>query len=149
MERQWYRQQRDGTKHLPRGAQRQRGSHSGVQAHGTIEKSNHPELHPSTTGSTHRPRRRLTVVKIHNSVSFTRKPLSTSSKNDPHLEELTINIAMDNTELLIINVYIPPASSCNGRYSPALDHLLAGTDSRVLGDFNAHLSLWHSSVNGS
>ena len=44
---------------------------------------------------------------IHNSVSFTRKSLSTTSKNDPHLEELTISIAMDNTELLITNVYIP------------------------------------------
>ena len=53
---------------------------------------------------------------IHNPVSFTRKPLSTTSKNDHHLEELTISIAMDNTELLITNVYIPPASSCNGRY---------------------------------
>ena len=81
---------------------------------------------------------------IHNSVSFTRKPLSTMSKNDPHLEELTISIAMDNTELLITNVYIPPASSCNGRYSPPLDHLLTGTDSLVLGDFNAHHSLWHA-----
>ena len=38
---------------------------------------------------------------IHNSVSFTRKPLSTTSKNDPHLEELTISIAM-----VITNVYI-------------------------------------------
>ena len=64
---------------------------------------------------------------IHNSVSFTRKSLSTTSKNDPHLEELTISIAMDNTELLITNVYIPPASSCNGRYSPPIDHLLTGT----------------------
>ena len=81
---------------------------------------------------------------IHNSVSFTRKPLSTMSKNDPHLEELTISIAMDNTGLLITNVYIPPASSCNGRYSPPLDHLLTGTDSLVLGDFNAHHSLWYS-----
>ena len=34
--------------------------HSGVQAHGKIEKSKHPELH-HTTGSTPRPRRRLTV----------------------------------------------------------------------------------------
>ena len=30
-------------------------------------------------------------------------------KSDPHLEELTISIAMDNRELLITNVYIPPA----------------------------------------
>ena len=41
---------------------------------------------------------------IHNSVSF--KPLATTSRNDPHLEELTISIAMDNIELLITNVYI-------------------------------------------
>ena len=61
VERQWYRQQTYGTKHLPRGAQSQSGGHSGVQAHGTIEKSKHPEPHPSTTGSTPRPRRRLTV----------------------------------------------------------------------------------------
>ena len=81
---------------------------------------------------------------IHNSVSFTRKPMSTTSKNDPHLKELTISIAMDNTELLITNVYFPPASSCNGRYSPPIDHLLTGTDSLVLGDFNAHHSLCHS-----
>ena len=57
----------------------------------------------------------LLFFNIHNSVSFTRKPLSTMSKNDPHLEELTISIVMDNTELLITNAYIPPACSCNGR----------------------------------
>ena len=83
---------------------------------------------------------------IHNSVSFTRRPLSITSKNDPHLKELTISIAMDNTELLITTVYIPPASSYNGRYSPPLDHLLTGTDSLVLGDFNAHRSLWHPGI---
>ena len=59
--------------------------------------------------------------------------MSTTSKNDLHLEELTISIAMDNTELLITNVNIPPASSCNGRYSPPIDQLLTGTDSLVLG----------------
>ena len=50
VERQWYGQQTDGTKHFPRGARRQSDGLSGVQAHGTIEeKSKHPELHPSTT----------------------------------------------------------------------------------------------------
>ena len=73
----------------------------------------------------------------------------THSKNDPHLEELTISIAMDNTELLITNVYIHLASSCNGRYSPPIAHLLTGTDSLVLGDFNAHHSLWHSGTTDS
>ena len=75
--------------------------------------------------------------------------LSTTSKNDHHLEELTIGIAMNNTELPIINVYIPPSSSCNGRYSPPIDHLLTGTDSLVLGDFNAHHSLWNSGTTDS
>ena len=42
VERQWYRQQTDGTKHLPRGAQRQSGGHSRVKAHGKHEKSQHP-----------------------------------------------------------------------------------------------------------
>ena len=93
VERQRHRQQTDETKHFHRGAERKSGQH--------------PELHSSTTGSTPRPRRRLTVF-IHNSVSFTRNPLSTTSKNDPHLEELTISIAMHNTGLLITNVYIPP-----------------------------------------
>ena len=51
----------DETKHIPRGAQRQRVAHSGAQAHGTIEKCQHPELNRSTTGSTPRPMRRLTV----------------------------------------------------------------------------------------
>ena len=81
---------------------------------------------------------------IHNSISFNRKPQSTKSKNDPHLEELTIIIAMDNTELLIINVYISSGSFCNGRYSLPIDHLLIGTDSVVIGDFNAPHSRWHS-----
>ena len=49
LERQWYRQQTDGTKHLPRGEHCQSDGHSGVQAHGKIEKSKHPELHPSKT----------------------------------------------------------------------------------------------------
>ena len=91
----------------------------------------------------------LLFLYIHNSVSFTRKSLCTTSKNDPHLEELTISISMDNTELLITNVYIPPASSCNGRYSPPIDHLLTDTDSQVLEDFNAHHSLLHSGTTDS
>ena len=133
----------DGTKHLPRGTHRQSGGHSGVQAHGN---SRNPNIQKYTLV---RQDRRLgpggdLLFYIHNSVSFTRKPLSTTSENDPHLEELNISIVMYNTELLITNVYIPLASSCNGCYSPPLDHMLTGTDSLVLGDFNAHHSLLYS-----
>ena len=61
---------------------------------------------------------------IHSSVSFTRNSLSTTSKNDPHLEELTISIAMDNTELLITNMYIPqpvPAMGVIHHHRPLAD----------------------------
>ena len=51
---------------------------------------------------------------------------------------------MDNTELYITNVDIPPASSCNGCYSQPLDHMLTGTYSPGLREFNVHHSLWHS-----
>ena len=114
-----------------------------MQAHGKIEKSNIQNYILVRQDQRQGPGGGL-LFFIHNLVSFTCKPLLTTSKNDPHLEELTISIAMDNTELLITNVYIPPASSCNGRYSPPIDYLLTGTDSLVLGDFNAHHSLWHS-----
>ena len=116
-----------------------------IQESKLTAKSRSPNIqnHTLVQQDRRRPRRRLTVF-IHNSVSFTRKPLSTTLKNDPHLEELTISIAMDYTELLITNVDIHPASSCNWCYSPPLDHMPTGTDSLVLGDFNAHHSLSHS-----
>ena len=109
-----------------RGVQRQSNGHSGVQASPNIQ--NYTLV---------RQNRRLgpgggLLIFIHNSVNFIHKPLSTTSKNDPHLEELTISIAMDNTELLITNVCIPPASSCNGCYSLSLDHMLTFTSAGIL-----------------
>ena len=49
-----------------------------------------------------------------------------------------------NRVCLITNVYIPPASSCAGGYLPSLDHLMMMTDPLILGDFNAHHSVWYS-----
>ena len=43
--------------------------------------------------------------------SFNRKPQSTTSKNDPHLEELTISIAMDNTVIIIYFCSLPTCTS--------------------------------------
>ena len=52
---------------------------------------------------------------------------------------------LGDTELIITNVYIPPASSCTGGYLPSLDHLMMTTDTLILADFNAHHSAWYSS----
>ena len=62
---------------------------------------------------------------------------------------LRINFVIVIVIVIVTNVYIPPASSCNGRYSLPIDHLLTGTDSVVLGDFNAHHSLLHSGTTNS
>ena len=133
---------KDGTKHLPGGAQRPSGGHSVVQVHGTIEKSQHPELHPSTTGSTPIPSKILTVLFI----SITQS-LSRPSKNDPHLEDLTISIAMGQYRVAHRQRVYPLASSCDECYSPPLDHMPTGTDSLVLGHFNAQHSLGNSRNN--
>ena len=98
--------QRDRTKHLPAGAQRQSGV---VQESKLTAQSRSPKIQNYTLV---RHDRRLgpgggLLICIHNSVNFARKLLSTPSKNDPHIDELTISITMDNTELLITNVYTP------------------------------------------
>ena len=54
---------------------------------------------------------------IHKSKNFSLRPDSP----DPHLEELTITAKLGNTDFIITNVYITPASSCTG-YNPSLDH---------------------------
>ena len=59
------------------------------------------------------------LTLIHTSINFSRKTLV-----EPHLEELTITATLGDTELIITNVYIPPASFCTGGYLPSLDHLM-------------------------
>ena len=78
------------------------------------------------------------LTLIHKSINFSRTPDSPDTLADPHLEELIITAKLGNTDLIITNVYIPPASSCRGGYNPSLDHLMMPTDTLILGDFNAH-----------
>ena len=85
------------------------------------------------------------LTLIHKLINFSRRPESP----DIHLEELIITARLGNTELIITNVYIPPASSCTGGYNPYLDHLMTTTDILILGDFNAHHSSWYSSYTDS
>ena len=86
------------------------------------------------------------LTLIHKSINFSRKPESPETLVEPYLEELTITAMLGDTELIITNVYIPPASSCTGGYLPSLDHLMMTTDTLILGDFNAHHSAWYSSL---
>ena len=83
------------------------------------------------------------LTLIHKSINFSRRPDSPDTLADPHLEELTITVKLGNTDLIITNVYIPPV--LHRRIQPSLDHLMMTTDTLILGDFNAHHSLWYSS----
>ena len=85
------------------------------------------------------------LTLIHESINFSRRPDSPDTLGDPYLEELTITAKLGNTDLIITNGYIPPANSCTGGYNPSLDHLMMTTDTLIMGDFNAHHSLWYSS----
>ena len=76
----WHRQQIDGTKHLPRGAQRKVAA---IQEEKLTAISRSHNIQNYTLVRRLGPEGDL-LFFIHNSVSFTRKPLSTTSKNDPN-----------------------------------------------------------------
>ena len=89
------------------------------------------------------------LTLIHKSINLSLKPDSPDTLADPPLEELCITAKLGNTDLIITNVYIHPASSCTGRYNPSLDHLMMTTDTLILGYINAHHSLRYSSSTDS
>ena len=58
-----------------------------------------------------------------------------------------VDLKIDDENLRIVNVYIPPASSCSTTgYNPSITHLLTNQDSLIVGDFNTHDPLWSSSL---
>ena len=120
------------------------GSDSGIEAHLKFSDAKHPELHHIKKKTSSRPRRWFTHIdsqinKLLSEARFTRY----FGRSSPNLEELTNTAKLGKTDLIITNVYIPPASSCTGGYNPSLDHLLMTTHTLILGDFNAHQSLWY------
>ena len=77
---------------------------------------------------------------VHKTINFSPVELTT---DDPHLEAQAIQV----NNLRIVNVYLPPASSCSTTgYNPSIAHLLTNQDSLIMGDFNAHDPLWSSSM---
>ena len=82
------------------------------------------------------------LTLIHKSINFSRKPGSPEILVEPHLEELTITATLGDTELVITNVYIPPASSCTGGYLPSLAHLMMTTDTLRLAPNDTAYKRW-------
>ena len=84
------------------------------------------------------------LIFNHRSITFSKQPSSPESLSDPHLEELTIKADIVNTNLIISNIYIPPASSCSNGYQSSIEHLMTTPDTLILGDFTAHHPPWYS-----
>ncbi len=76
---------------------------------------------------------------IHKSLLFMKLP---DIPTDGHTETLGVKVGDTN----ILNVYIPPVTSCVTGFKPNIPALLPPGDALVLGDFNAHDSLWHSNI---
>ena len=61
--------------------------------------------------------------------------------------ERDAELAFKKEDIVVFNVYVPPASSCPAQYSPDIGPLLnfSSDDVLILGDLNAHHDGWHSS----
>ena len=76
---------------------------------------------------------------VHNSIQPQKLP---DMQPDQHLETLAIKIA----GISIVNIYLPPVSSCSQGYNPDFSSILSFNNAIILGDFNAHDPLWYSSL---
>ena len=85
------------------------------------------------------------ITLVHHSSTF--KELNTGNifPNDQVAEIQGIEVWMGGCSLRIVNVYIPPPSSCPPGYAPEFDRLLdIEGDGLIVGDFNAHHPSWYS-----
>ena len=76
---------------------------------------------------------------VHETVLY--EPIPNLPK-DAHIESQGIKVCGNS----IINIYIPPASSCAEGYIPNITPFLPSGDGYLLGDFNAHDQLWYSPI---
>ena len=74
---------------------------------------------------------------IHKDIPFQKLP---DPPADPHLEYLGIKV----NNISLINIYIPPTSSCTAGYTPNLARYLPQEDGILLADINAWPSGSHN-----
>ena len=87
------------------------------------------------------------ITLIHHSLTYREADLAHLFPNDPHLEHQSVVVEVDGAELRVVNIYIPPTSSCQPDYTPDLTGLFSLTDDTLVGgDFNAHDPAWYSTT---
>ena len=70
---------------------------------------------------------------IKNTVNYS---ILNTTNDDKHLEVQGIKVTLGETNVNIINTYIPPSSSCDSNYTASISNLLKLEDSIIVGDFN-------------
>ena len=86
------------------------------------------------------------ITLVAHSIRYTELKPSPLFPGDNTAEHQAISVEVDGAQLLVCNVYIPPAASCPG-YQPNFTSLFSATgDTLIMGDFNAHDALWYSST---
>ena len=73
------------------------------------------------------------ITLVHHSVAFTEVNTNHLFPGDSTAEHLAIEVDIDGAKLLVVNVYIPPISSCPTGYTPNLTHLFSSTDDTLAG----------------
>lgn len=81
---------------------------------------------------------------IKNTAKYKTTSLPPPPNTDKTIEQQCISIYSGKSELNLVNIYIPPASSCPSGYRPSINHILGLDDCIIMGDFNGHHSLWYS-----
>ena len=77
------------------------------------------------------------ITLIHHSLQYTVSP---PPADDGVAESLTIKTTIAGFDLSIVNLYIPPQSSCTADYKASIAPFLIN-DNLVVGDLNAHNNL--------
>lgn len=65
---------------------------------------------------------------------------------DVTIEQQGITVIMGTDRMCLVNLYIPPSSSCPPGYKANINHLLQLKQCLILGDVNAHHQAWYSSI---
>ena len=89
------------------------------------------------------------LVLICDTIPFVDNTAALPLSADLHLEQQGISITMPSLQQLhILNIHIPPRSSCNAGHNASIAHLLSNNEmSFIVGDINAHHSRWDTNTN--
>lgn len=83
---------------------------------------------------------------IHKSIMYSSITLPDPILALAPIEQQAISISSGTTTTTLVNVYIPPVTSCPSGSTANIDHLLDQNFGVIMGDFNGHHPLWHSDL---